>query len=277
MRGHCASPALGPHEVMKKLRKLPQKASGPDGISYAFLKNLPIEGVIELCHMMRKWELAGRFRDQVCATLVLLLPKKAEIERPISVLYRTWCRLRWDKIRPWQTSIGQRLPWERSLPGTQVLQVALMRLLKCEVGQAVGRRVISLLIDLQCFYDSVELTQLLQLWEPLDFPPAFVNFIYEVYSGPRLLQAEQVTSSAVHSERGMLAGCPAAPLVAKLVLAPVWQDFHDKHPKASVDVWVDDISIDFVGEDAHMVCKEALAGYEEVTGFLASTAETKRR
>ena len=106
---------LDPHEVMKKLKKLPQKACGPDGISYALLKNLPIEGVIELCHMKRKW---------VCTTLVLLLPKKADIERPISltsVMYRTWCRLRWDKLRPWQTSIGQRLPWERSLPGTQVL------------------------------------------------------------------------------------------------------------------------------------------------------------
>ena len=166
-----------------------------------------------------------------------------------------------------------------------------MRLLKCEVGRAVGRHVILLLIDLQRFYDSVELAQLLQLWEPLDFPPAFMNFIYEVYTGPRLLQAEQVTSSAVHCESGMLAGCPAAPLVAKLVLAPVLKDFHDKHSKASVDVWVDDISIDFVGEDANMVCKEALAGYEEVkhglesvglqlsvskTGFLASTAEAKR-
>lgn len=85
-----------------------------------------------------------------------------------------------------------------------------MRLLTCEVGRAVGRHVVSLLVDLLCFYDSVELEQLLQLWEPLDFPPAFMNFIYEVYTGPRLLQAEQVTSQAVHCRKGMLAGCPAA-------------------------------------------------------------------
>ena len=285
---------LDPREVMKKLRKLPQKACGPDGISYALLKNLPIEGVIEMCHMLRRWELAGRLPDQVCTTLVLLLPKKVDIERPISltsVMYRTWCRLRWDKLRQWQTTIGQRLPWERSLPGTQVLQVALMRLLKCEVGRATNRRIISLLIDLQCFYDSVELSQLLELWEPLDFPPAFMNMIFEVYSGPRLLQAEGITSSPVHCQRGMLAGCPAAPLVAKLILAPVMQEFQQKHPKASVDVWVDDISIDFTGTDPHLVCREALAGYEEVkqgleavglqlsvskTGFLASSAEAKR-
>ena len=114
---------------MRKLRKLPQKACGPNGISYAMLKNLPIEGVTDLCRMMRRWELAGRLPDQVCTTLVVLLPKK-DIERPISltsVMYRTWCRLRWDKLKHWQCSIGQRLPWERSVPGTQVLQVALIQ------------------------------------------------------------------------------------------------------------------------------------------------------
>ena len=279
---------------MKKLQKLPQKACGPDGISYAMLKNLPIEGVMEMCHMMRKWELSGRLPDQVCTTLVLLLPKKADIERPISltsVMYCTWCRLRWDKIRDWQSTVGQRLPWERSLPGHQVLQVALMRLLKCEVGRATGRQVISLLLDLQNLYDAVQLEQLLELWEPLQFPPAVMNMIYEVYTGPRLLQAEGVTSSAVHCEKGMLAGCPAAPLVAKLILAPALQTFQEKFPKVSVDVWVDDISMDFIGEDAHSVCQQALAGYEEIkyglekvglqlspgkTGFLTSTSEAKR-
>ena len=285
---------LDPHLVFKKLQKLPQKACGPDGISYSMLRNLPLEGVIELCHMLRTWELAGRLPDQVCTTLVLLLPKKVDIERPISltsVLYRTWFKLRWDKLKHWQHTIGQRLPWERSLPGTQVLQVALMRLLKCEVGRATGRQVVSLLIDLQNFYDAVLLEQLLHLWEPLEFPPAVMNMVYEVYSGPRLLQAEGVTSSPVHCERGMLAGCPAAPLVAKLVLAPVLQSFQAKYPRATVDVWVDDISMDFTGDDPHVVSKEALAGFDEIkkglesvglqlspskTGFLTSTIEAKK-
>ena len=208
---------------MKQLAKLPQKASGPDGISYAMLKNLPLEGVTDLCNMYRQWELSGRLPDQVCATLVVLLPKKEDIERPISltsVLYLTWCKLRWQKLRDWQGDALPRMPWERSMPGMQVLHVALMRLLKCEVGKAIGRSVVSLLVDLQCFCDSATLELLLGLWEPLDFPPAVLNAVYEVYSGPR-----QVTSRPVHCERGILAGCPVAPLIAKLVLAPVIERF----------------------------------------------------
>ena len=140
-----------------------------------------------------------------------------------------------------QTSLGQAEAlaehhWAATPLGKEVLHVALMRLLKCEVSRAVDRHVISLLIDLQCFYDSVELERLLHLWEPLGYPAVHMNFLYEVYSGPRLLQAEQVTSSPVHCRKGILAGCPMAPLVAKLVLAPVIENFVRAHPKSSIDV-----------------------------------------
>ena len=177
------------------------------------------------------------------------------------------------------------------MPGTHVLQVALMRLLKCEVGRATGKHVVSLLVDLQCFYDSVELEQLLGAWEPLDFPPAVMNMVYEVYTGPRLLQAEQVTSRPVTCSKGILAGCPAAPLVAKLILAPVLGPFKEQFPKASIDVWVDDISIDFVGDSVQAVCRQALQGFDVLqqglqdaglklslakTGYLASSNDCKK-
>ena len=83
-----------------------------------------------------------------------------------------------------------------------------------------------------------------------------------------------------------------APLVAKLVLAPVIEDFVKQRPRSSVDVWVDDISVDFTGQEAQEVCAEALAGYEELkqgleaaglklsvskTGFLTSASDCKRR
>ena len=137
----------------------------------------------------------------------------------------------------------------------------------------------------------MELELLLKLWEPLDFPPAVLNAVYEVYSGPRLLQAEQVTSRPVHCQKGILAGCPVAPLIAKLVLAPVIGPFMEAFPRATVDVWVDDISVDFVGTDVQLLCREALNGYEHLrqgledtglqlssskTGYLTSSVECKK-
>ena len=58
----------------------------------------------------------------------------------------------------------------------------------------------------------------------------------------------QVGSREPHSRwRQVARGQP--PLVAKLVLAPTIQAFVVQFPHASVDVWVDDISVDFVGDE----------------------------
>ena len=45
---------------------------------------------------------------------------------------------------------------------------------------------------------------------------------------------------------------------SKLILAPVLGPFKEQFHKASIDVWVDDISIDFVGDTVMDVCQEAV-------------------
>ena len=60
-----------------------------------------------------------------------------------------------------------------------------------------------------------------------------MNMIYEVYSGPRLLQAEQVTSRPVTCSKGILAGCPAA-IDPCASAGP----FKEQFPRASIDVRV---------------------------------------
>ena len=82
-----------------------------------------------------------------------------------------------------------------------------------------------------------------------------------------------------------------APLIAKLVLTTVIGPFNEAFPRATVDVWVDDISVDFVGSDVQVLSREALNGYEQLkqglediglqlssskTGFLTSSVECKK-
>ena len=67
-----------------------------------------------------------------------------------------------------------------------------------------------------------------------------------------------------------------APLIAKLVLAPVIECFSAAFPKATVDVWVDDISVDFVGTDVQMLEDIGLQLSKDKTGFLTSSNECKK-
>lgn len=63
-----------------------------------------------------------------------------------------------------------------------------MRLPRTEVGKATGKRTVSLLLDLQNFYDHVDLETPLDQWEALNFPPAVMNMVMERYTGLRTLQ-----------------------------------------------------------------------------------------
>lgn len=71
-----------------------------------------------------------------------------EIERPIALvatlLYRSWCRLRNPYTKQWQTEIKVEYPWERAVPGTECLQVALKRAFMTEHHHAPNKTVIYL-------------------------------------------------------------------------------------------------------------------------------------
>ena len=70
--------------------------------------------------------------NQWLVALVALSPKSAEIERSIALvatMYRLWCRLRSNYTKEWQNQLEDEFPWERAIPGTECLQVALKRAL----------------------------------------------------------------------------------------------------------------------------------------------------
>lgn len=72
-----------------------------------------------------------------------------------------------------------------------------------------------------------------------------------------------------------------------MVLAPVLKPFAVAYPRASIDVWIENISIDFVAEEAAQASRQTLEGYELLlegagftlsvgkTGFLASSVAAK--
>ena len=85
-------PPIQSYQLQQLLSRLPNKAAGPDGISYDFLRHLPYPAV-EKFTMEREGELAIQLR----ATNIVLIPKNIKVERPIaltSCLYRVWCSCR---------------------------------------------------------------------------------------------------------------------------------------------------------------------------------------
>ena len=92
---------INPLSLQRLIKKLPHKASGPDGISYDFLKQLPFEAVAQLANLFNQMEQEALLPTQMRMVNIVMIPKNLKVERPIaltSCLYRLWNRIRKQDI-----------------------------------------------------------------------------------------------------------------------------------------------------------------------------------
>ena len=66
----------------------------------------------------------------------------------------------------------------------------LARMLKAEIGKRQGIHTVTCLADLTCFYDTVTLDHRIEPATELMYPPLHLKLALDLYTGPRLIQAE---------------------------------------------------------------------------------------
>ena len=227
-------------------------------------------------------------------SLIAMLPKNSSIERPIALvatMYRLWCRLRSDQTKAWARNIQHDFPWERTVPGTECLQVALKRAFLTEYHAAHKRTVISVLLDLSNFCDRINLEKLALRWLESDYPAIYAAMAMQIYTGQRILEAEGEASQPIWTIHGILAGDPQAPLAAKVYLQRAMKEFHRKYPQFHSNLWIDDFNFDVVDRSPQNAARIAIQAYEFIktelekdnlkiseqkTGFIVSNAAAKR-
>ena len=224
--------ALTISQLTWALRHLPDKACGPDAVTAQLLRTAPPLAVKALLKLYQEMEEKIQLPTQQQMHMVVMLPKNAAKERPItltSLLYRVWCRLRKPLLYEWQKQLPAAMNHDKARPGAHVLYVALERLLRQEVHRANGRRGVTCLMDMSTFYDTIHL-QLQAEALKLNYPPLMLEMALQVYHGPKAIVAEQEMTPFFTVTNGVPAGCPQAPLLAKAVLAPALQPWQLTHP-----------------------------------------------
>lgn len=209
--------------------------------------------------------------NQWTTSLIALLPTNAEIERPIALvasLYRLWCKLRATYTQQLQHSIRGIYVWERVVPGTECLNVALKRAFTTEHHKALQRTVISVLLDMSNFYDRIDLEKLSERWLDSDYPATHAALAMQIYCGSRVLEAESEASRPLWTANGILAGDPQAPLAAKIYLHRALHAFSKKYPQLHVDLWIDDLSFDTVDRDPANAVRVAIAAFNYIRKLL---------
>ena len=123
-------------------------------------------------------------------------------------------------------------------------------------------------MDMSTFYDTIPLDRLQQEAIKLNYPPLHLELAMQLYTGPKAINAEQEFTPFFRVDRGIPAGCPQAPLLAKAVLAPALVPWKEEHPKIHLSSWVDDIGFDTHGSNPLQVAKRAVAAYRDLRAKL---------
>ena len=122
--------------------------------------------------------------------------------------------------------------------GACVLHVALTRLLRQEVHKARSKHGVVVLVDMSTFYDTIQLSRLQEEAVKLGYPVLLLELAMQLYCGPKAILAEQEMTPFFHVDHGIPAGCPQAPMLAKVVLAPALVPWKERHPHAHLSSWV---------------------------------------
>ena len=115
-------------QVKRYLRRVPLKAPGPDGWTPHLARALTDGQCQTLADIMRRAELDGSFPEQWTISLVVLLPKNSEIERPIAlmhILLKSWMKLRWSLLDQWMKSFAPQAWWDSCGPECSCLDIAV--------------------------------------------------------------------------------------------------------------------------------------------------------
>ena len=280
-------------QISSVIHKVADKAGGLDGLTYAAIRSLPSQAYDSLAAVLNQAETLVQAPLHWTQNEVCMIPKKEHIERPItltSVTYRIWCFTRRREVQRWMEATKLDTPWDRATPGNTCLQVAIHRLLKGEVSRHSKSHMICVLLDLETFYDRVDLEVLEQRLLDANFPPIVAALTLQTYRGARHIVSEDILSEPITPQRGILAGCPFATVMARVFLKPILQQASSSPGLKGLDTWVDDIGADFESSSPILVAQHALSGFRQLatlleqsglklsrekTGFLASTKQAR--
>ena len=253
-------------QVAEALRKMAKKACGPDGLTGPMLKALEPYQVTLVADAFRTWEATGVMPEAATMSLVALLPKKESEERPIaltSYAYRAWCKSRYPLHEEWARQYQLSSPWDRAVKNHSSLEVAVTRVLKGEMHRQSQKSGITLLLDLKGFYENVSHKDLIVGAFKHRYPALLLHGAMQLYRGKRHLCAENMVSAPLVATQGILAGCPLAPGLSKLVMhdivEPIWQG----PPQCHVDLYIDDTGFDVVHNDPRQCANMAYQVWQE--------------
>ena len=260
-------PLLDPVTVDKldqTLRRIPDNTGlGCGCVEPRAIKHAPVDAKQDLCFILDSIIRTGVLPWDLLYVIIALLPKDGAAlggERPIFLLptfVRIPDRLFYDELSAWCDAAHGF--WDRAIANSSALRSAIHSNLMMETAHIMGISAGILFIDLQKFYDSVDLVLLMRACGVLGYPRISLLLLVQTFLGPRTLRADGHHSNEVPVSNGLVAGSSQANHLARAFLHRALHDHHNRCRKLAVSQFVDDLKMYTEGTTRQVVyrCSQA--------------------
>ena len=159
---------------------------GADQIGSADLRNLPREARRALADLLKESEAKLAWPWQMLISIILLQGKLSGGDRPIGLicmLQRLWELIRQPPMQQWtreKAGFG-----DQAVAQSPALRCALLRSAAAESASASGFETAMVMVDLEKFYDTICMADLIRLALKLEMPATTLYLDLPIYLSPR--------------------------------------------------------------------------------------------
>ena len=114
-----------------------------------------------------------------------------------------------------------------------------------EIAVLSGEHTITVFFDLTKFFDSVNLSKLIEFAIQADFPLGVLAYDLQFHLAPRFVKWNQWLADCIMPDIGVVAGLKFSSTLSRLILYPVISAMHYQVPKSlkhAVEIFIDDVA-----------------------------------
>ncbi len=236
-------------QFRRAARRIPRKTGvGVAGITPSDFEALDDAGIEACIDVMMACESVGYIPRAIALVIVRMIPKKDGGRRPIGLLpsmYRIWAKVRADLVRDWERYYARE--YFAAGPGKSAEAAAWRAAFRAELAAASQAESASILWDLLKCFEHGDHKRLAEKARLVGFPIAIARMAIEMYRAERRLVLDEAVSAPINPTRGFMAGCARALALVKVVMIRRVDTYVAKHPRITLDMYVDDVELQATG------------------------------
>ena len=239
---------------------------------FALLDPSAISSLISILHLS---EALGCLPPQLSAVIIALLPKPTGGERPVGwyqSLYRVWIKARSGMVKEWERSHTHDYGFAAQ-KGKSPVDIVWRHSCLAEIAKNQDSFFLAVLWDLWKCYDSINHYKLIQAAHKHGYPVAILRIALLSYRAPRRMLYNGVVSREIWPTASIVAGNATATAELRLLLLDVAiaMDYH--HKNVTLNIFIDDIILDTMSHDKHVVIQNMSAATEDLAHWIESECD----